>query len=128
MPDQPPALTPPEGWWEQAFVNLPSFSESCGHPCGNRQMLALVAYDITDPKRLVKVAKLCEDFGFRIQYSVFECRLEAGAFDRFWTSLTDLIDQGEDRVVAYRICANCSREVRDAGMQVHSAKAIAYVF
>ena len=91
-------------------------------------MLAIVGYDITDRKRLSKVAKLCEDYGFRIQYSVFECRLEAGAFDCFWDALSDLIDENEDRVVAYRICANCAREIRDAGIQVHSGKAIAYVF
>ena len=31
----------------------------------------LVAYDISDPKRLRKVATACEDFGMRKQYSVF---------------------------------------------------------
>ena len=35
----------------------------------------LVAYDISDPKRLRKVATVCEDFGYRKQYSVFLCRL-----------------------------------------------------
>ena len=35
----------------------------------------LVAYDISDAKRLRKVAQACEDFGFRRQYSVFLCRL-----------------------------------------------------
>ncbi|MBM3855222.1 MAG: CRISPR-associated endonuclease Cas2, partial [Verrucomicrobia bacterium] len=50
-------------------------------------MLTLIAYDVTDAKRLHKVAKVCEDWGVRVQYSVFECRLEADTFDRFWEEL-----------------------------------------
>lgn len=91
-------------------------------------MLTLIAYDITNPKRLHKVARLCEDYGMRIQYSVFECRLEADRFDSFWDSLVDLIDDKSDRVTAYKVCASCSKEVRDAGVQMHSEKAVAYVF
>lgn len=91
-------------------------------------MLTLVAYDITEPKRLHKVAELCEDFGVRIQYSVFECRLEADRFDQFWCRLVSTINPSSDRVTAYKICAACSKEVRDAGVQTHSEKAIAYVF
>jgi CRISPR-associated protein Cas2 len=37
----------------------------------------LVAYDICDSNRLRKVARVCEDFGKRRQYSVFFCRLAA---------------------------------------------------
>jgi CRISPR-associated protein Cas2 len=91
-------------------------------------MLTLIAYDITEPKRLHKVAKLCEDYGMRIQYSVFECRLEADRFEAFWDSLVSLIDPSSDRVTAYKVCASCSKNILDAGVQVHSEKAIAYVF
>jgi len=91
-------------------------------------MLTLVAYDITEPKRLHKVAKLCEDYGMRIQYSFFECRLEADRFDDFWNQLTGLINASSDRLTAYKICASCSKEIRDAGVQTHSDKFVAYVF
>lgn len=64
----------------------------------------------------------------RIQYSVFECRLEASAFHAFWEGLLDLIDEDEDRITAYRVCLNCAREIRDAGLQTHSEKVVAYVF
>ena len=36
----------------------------------------LVSYDIANPKRLRRVAKLLESFGTRLQYSVFECPLD----------------------------------------------------
>ena len=42
----------------------------------------IVAYDISDPKRLRKVALACEDYGTRKQFSVFLCRLSATDFVR----------------------------------------------
>lgn len=91
-------------------------------------MLTLVAYDITEPKRLTKIAHHCEDYGVRIQYSIFECRLEADAFEQFWNELLELIDPATDRLLAYKICLACAREVRSAGTQVHHEKVVAYVF
>ena len=91
-------------------------------------MLTIVAYDISNPKRLAKVARLCEDYGFRVQYSLFECRLEAKNLESFWLQLVELIDPTEDRLVAYRICASCAREILTAGTMQDSADAIAYVF
>lgn len=51
-------------------------------------MLVLVCYDVgttdpTGPKRLRKIAEACKDYGIRVQYSVFECRIE----DRAWVVL-----------------------------------------
>lgn len=123
-----PAIAPPDGWWEAAFGLRISPSEAAGHRCGHKQMLILVAYDISEARRLHKVAKLCEDYGMRIQYSFFECRLEMDRFDEFWNQLICLIDAASDRITAYKICSACSREIRDAGVQCHSEKVIAYVF
>lgn len=120
-------LSPHPGWWEEAFAIKPTASDLSGHRCGQHQMLTLVAYDITDPKRLHKVAKICEDWGVRVQYSVFECRLEATAFDRFWEDLKSTVDPSADRIVAYKICLNCAREIRTAGTMVLSEKVVAYV-
>ncbi len=118
---------PPYGWWEESFALKPTASDLTGHRCGQHQMLTLIAYDITDQKRLHKVAQVCEDWGVRVQYSVFECRLEADAFDRFWSELKDEIDEAEDRLVAYKICLNCARDIRCAGTMVTSEKVVAYV-
>lgn len=121
-------LQPPEGWWELAFSKDRTQSEIEGHRCGEHEMLTLVAYDIRERRRLVRVAKHCEDHGVRIQNSVFECRLDADRFDRFWEGLLELIDESEDCITAYPVCLNCARKVRDGGMQVHSEKVVAYVF
>ena len=59
----------------------------------------LVCYDISDPKRLRKVAKTCEDFGYRKQLSVFLVRVSATDLVRLRTRLYDIIDLTEDQVL-----------------------------
>ena len=119
-----PLPIPTTDWFPS---HSPSASELSGHRCGAHQMLTLVAYDITDPKRLHRVAKVCEDWGVRIQYSVFECRLEADSFESFWEELGAEINPLCDRVVAYKICTKCAREIHSAGVQEHYEKVVAYV-
>ena len=90
-------------------------------------MLTLVAYDITKSKRLTKIASICEDFGVRVQYSIFECRLKPEDFERFWARLLETIDPKEDRIVAYTIDARAARETRTAGTMVCSQQVICYL-
>jgi CRISPR-associated protein Cas2 len=59
----------------------------------------LVCYDISDPKRLRKVARTCEDFGYRKQLSVFLCRISTTDFVRLRSRLYDIIDLNEDQVL-----------------------------
>ncbi len=110
-------------WWFEAFPLVP-YEKS---PPGAKEMLSLVAYDITDEKRLRGVARICEDYGVRVQYSVFECRLDEGEFDDFWLKLLDVIKPDEDRLVAYKIDARCARETLTAGTMVCSEKALCYL-
>jgi CRISPR-associated protein Cas2 len=67
----------------------------------------LVCYDISDPKRLRKVARACEDYGYRRQLSVFLCRLSATQFVKLRTRLYDLIDRAEDQVLFIPLCPRC---------------------
>ena len=90
-------------------------------------MLTLVAYDIANPKRLAKVAKTCEDYGMRVQYSVFECHLEPAEFEELWLILLDLIDEEEDRLVAYRLDARSAQETLTAGTMVCHQKVVCYL-
>ena len=56
-------------------------------------------YDICNPKRLPKVAKICEDFGLRRQYSVLFCRLAAVDLVRLKSWLYDVINLERDQVL-----------------------------
>ncbi|HZW34218.1 MAG TPA: CRISPR-associated endonuclease Cas2, partial [Isosphaeraceae bacterium] len=59
----------------------------------------LVAYDISDPKRLRRVARTCEDFGLRRQFSVFFCRLAALDLVKLKSRLYDVINLDQDQVL-----------------------------
>ncbi len=67
----------------------------------------LVCYDISDPKRLRKVARACEDFGYRKQFSVFLCRLSTTDMVRLRNRLYDLIDLEQDQVLLIPACGRC---------------------
>ena len=110
-------------WWFEAFSQIP-YEKS---PPGAGEMLTVVAYDITDPKRLARVAKVCEDYGVRVQYSIFECRLDEDEFTDVWLKLLEEIDDDEDRMVAYKIDARCAKETLTAGTMVCSEKAVCYL-
>ncbi len=90
-------------------------------------MLILIAYDIRDPKRLHRVARTCEDFGMRVQYSLFECRLDQDGLNDLWLRLLEEIDEDEDRVVAYRLDARAARETLTAGTMACSEKVVCYL-
>ena len=83
----------------------------------------LVCYDISDPKRLRKVATACEDYGVRKQYSVFLCRLSATDFVRLRSRLYDLIDLQADQVLFVPLCARCVLQFDVLGRPMEAVEA-----
>lgn len=90
-------------------------------------MLRLVAYDVRDPKRLRKVALACQDYGIRVEYSVFECDLSEELFKMLWNRLQDCIDPGQDRILAYRICGACVGAISSMGAITRPGKPLLYI-
>jgi CRISPR-associated protein Cas2 len=80
----------------------------------------LVAYDICNPKRLKKVAKVGEDFGMRRQYSVFFCRLAAVNLVRFKARLYDVIDLDQDQVLLVPLCGRCASAIEALGRPIEA--------
>ena len=89
----------------------------------------IVAYDISDPKRLRKVATVCEDFGYRKQYSVFLCRLSPTDMVRLRGRLYDLIDLKADQVLFIPLCPRCVNGIEALGRpaEAHDAKDVVVV-
>ena len=89
----------------------------------------LVAYDICEAKRLRRVARTCEDFGFRRQYSVFLCRLTAHDLVRLKSRLYDVINLEEDQVLFIPLCDRCAEGIEALGRPVekHDAKDVVVV-
>lgn len=61
-----------------------------------RRIRYIVAYDISDPKRLRQVYKAVQAFGSRLQYSVFVCDLSLGELCDLRSQLRDVMHLGED--------------------------------
>jgi CRISPR-associated protein Cas2 len=59
----------------------------------------IVSYDITEPKRLRKVFRVCQDYGNHLQYSVFECDLSPTERVELETKLKAAINQDDDQVL-----------------------------
>ncbi len=71
-------------------------------------MLYLISYDISVDRRRTRIAKILEGFGQRVQYSVFECDLEARHYQALWRKLARTIQPDEgDSLRIYRLCAAC---------------------
>ena len=64
----------------------------------------VVCFDICDPRRLRRVANELENFGVRVQRSVFECRLDDSELADLKDRLSQLIDAAEDHVRYYSLC------------------------
>lgn len=59
----------------------------------------LVSYDISNPKRLRRVARVLEGFGVRLQYSVFECPLDDLRLAMLKAALQPILKHDEDQVL-----------------------------
>ena len=83
-------------------------------------MLVLVTYDVrTDTpagrKRLRKVSAACEDYGQRVQFSVFECDLDPALWTQLRARLIGLIDPARDSLRFYMLGANWRSKVEHVG-------------
>ncbi|MCA9194242.1 MAG: CRISPR-associated endonuclease Cas2 [Planctomycetales bacterium] len=89
-------------------------------------MIVLVTYDVATAekagqRRLQKVAKTCQDFGQRVQNSVFECSISMEQFVRLRAILLELIDLNEDSVRFYFLGNNRNWRHR---VEHHGTKAV----
>lgn len=83
-------------------------------------MVVLVTYDVAtlEPagkKRLRHVAKACLDYGQRVQYSVFECKIDPAQYVEFKQRILNIIDLTTDSVRFYNLGNNWKRRVEHFG-------------
>ena len=83
-------------------------------------MMVLVSYDVatSDPggaRRLRRVAKVCQNYGQRVQFSVFECMVDPAQWTRLRQSLIDEIDMEADSLRVYVLGANWRKRVEHVG-------------
>jgi CRISPR-associated protein Cas2 len=76
----------------------------------------LASYDIGDPRRLQRVAKIMRDYGERVLKSVFECHLQDADFQRMKERIEQTIDHTNDSVRFYFLCEKCIGSVEVSGL------------
>ncbi len=83
-------------------------------------MMILVTYDVsfkteTGPKRLRRIAKLCQVYGQRVQYSVFEVEVDMAQWTQLKDALIKNMDEEEDSLRFYYLGNNWERRVEHIG-------------
>jgi CRISPR-associated protein Cas2 len=83
-------------------------------------MLLLITYDVNTEdaggrKRLRKVAKACQDYGQRVQNSVFECEADSAEVMKIKDRLIKLIDPETDSLRFYSLGNHYKSKVEHYG-------------
>ena len=83
-------------------------------------MMVLVTYDVETTtsegrRRLRKVAKQCQNYGQRVQNSVFECVLDPAQYAELKHKLDKLIDEEKDSLRYYMLGNNWAHKVELKG-------------
>ncbi len=96
------------GWLSDVYVEV------------GDKMLVLITYDVNTEtplgrKRLRQVAKQCENYGQRVQNSVFECILDAAKCREVQHKLEQIIDKNKDSLRFYYLGNNYKSKVMHIG-------------
>jgi len=75
----------------------------------------LVAYDIRDSARLVRLHRRLKDWGRPVQFSVFEALLSGTETEAMWEMVRTTIDESVDWVALYRLSRPFHEAVRHIG-------------
>ena len=76
----------------------------------------VIAYDVVNDRRRLKIARLLERYGERVQYSVFEMYLSDQEWQQVQKNLQRLLNTQEDSVRVYRLCAVCRTRIVHLGV------------
>jgi CRISPR-associated protein Cas2 len=82
--------------------------------------MVLIAYDVNTEttqgkRRLREISKKCEDFGQRVQNSVFECLIDFSQWPVLKHDLINIIDDKTDSLRFYFLGSNWERRIEHVG-------------
>lgn len=83
-------------------------------------MMVLITYDVNTEtlagqKRLRKVAKICQNYGQRVQNSVFECIIDTAQLKELQARLESLMNKEKDSIRYYYLGDNWRKRVEHVG-------------
>lgn len=84
-------------------------------------MFVIVSYDVSTEgsgqRRLRRVARACQDYGQRVQYSIFECMVDPAQWTVLRQRLLDEIDPEKDSLRFYYLGSNWRRRIEHIGVK-----------
>ncbi|ARM31058.1 CRISPR-associated endonuclease Cas2 [Prosthecochloris sp. HL-130-GSB] len=85
-------------------------------------MVVLVTYDVSTEdregrRRLRRIAKMCQNYGQRVQYSVFECTVDPAQWTLLRAQLVDIMDREKDSLRFYHLGSNWKHRVEHEGIK-----------
>ncbi|MBN2325943.1 MAG: CRISPR-associated endonuclease Cas2 [Candidatus Omnitrophica bacterium] len=72
----------------------------------------IIGYDVCNPKRLRRVARILEGYGQRIQYSLFCVQASVKQIERLRWELSQVVED-EDHILIVGLCSKCSHNVME---------------
>jgi len=82
-------------------------------------MMVLVSYDVAQDeggkRRLRRIAKTCQNYGQRVQFSVFECLVDPHQWVMLRSQLKTLMNEEYDSLRFYYLGANWKNRVEHIG-------------
>lgn len=83
-------------------------------------MLVLVSYDVAvssegGKRRLRRVAKACQNYGQRVQFSVFECVVDPAQWVKLKSNLENIIESKTDSLRYYFLGSNYKHKIEHVG-------------
>ncbi|MED4569344.1 CRISPR-associated endonuclease Cas2 [Brevibacillus agri] len=85
-------------------------------------MLVLITYDVSTvssagQKRLRRVSKICQNYGQRVQNSVFECIVDSTQLTSLKLELLSIIDLDQDSLRIYQLGNHYKNKVEHLGVK-----------
>ena len=86
-------------------------------------MLMLVSYDVSTvttagKNRLRRIAKACQNWGIRVQNSVFECNVNPAQWVQLKSELERIFDPETDSLRYYNLGDNYSKRIEHVGAKI----------
>lgn len=83
-------------------------------------MMVIVSYDVntetaSGKKRLRNVSKICNDYGQRVQNSVFECLVDSTKLEEMKERLLKVYDEGRDSLYFFNVGKKYENKVQSYG-------------
>ena len=76
-------------------------------------MRYIICYDIPDDKTRTNIVNYLEQFAWRVQYSVFSCRLDNAGAASVWKDLLAIADETQgNSVLMIPLCKSCEKKLQ----------------